>query len=323
MSPRFFWRDTIAMKPLHPLVPFAVFSLFTLGCGGSSAGGSTNASITLSVSTNNLAYGQPTTISWSSQNVDFIESASFPVNTSTVNGSFTDKPTVPTTYKITAHGTDGGSVSSLITVSVQKGSKKILFLADTAQSGVNQATDFLQTLSTQSVQVSHSLPGAFSADVIVIGSSAAVSPSDVPAIKSFMNAGGGVVLIRYATRLLATGNLNDDNISSIGSFCAGVTSSSGFTPFRSAQIVSGSVTGFPLSANLFGQTVSGQGAAPVSASATLLTGQDDQGFTMGFTYQPATGGKISFVGDAPIDSSSESVALRTLFLSEVRWASGE
>ncbi len=298
------------------------FSLILIGCGGGTIGGS-SASITLSSSIQSVAYGQQTTISWSSQNVDSIESASFPVNGSTINGSFTDKPTVPTTYKITAHGTDGGSVSSLITVSVQKGSKKILFLADTAQSGVNQATDFLQTLSTQSVQVSHSLPGVFSADVIVIGSSAAVSPSDVPAIKSFMNAGGGVVLIRYSTRLLATGNLNDDNISSIGSFCAGVTSSSGFTPFRSAQIVPGSVSGFPMSANLFGQNVLGQGVAPVSASATLLTGQDDQGFTMGFTYQPASGGKIAFVGDAPIDSSPDSVTLRSLFLSEVRWASGE
>ncbi len=309
------------MKPLPIFASFIVLGSLTLGCGGGSVGGSSNASITLSSSLSSVGYGQQTTISWSSQNVDSVTSASFPVNGSTINGSFTDKPTVPTTYKITGHGTDGSSVSSLITVSVQKGSKKILFLADTAQSGVNQETDFLRGLSTQPVQVSHSLPGVFSADVIVISSSAAVSPSDVPSIKSFLNAGGGVVLIRFAPRLLASGDLNNNDISSIGSFCAGVTNSSG--NFSDAQIVSGSVSGFPMSANLFGQTAAGEGVSPVSASATLLTGLDGLGFTMAFAYQPATGGKVAFVGDAPIDSSFDSLSLRSLFLSEVRWASGE
>ncbi len=300
----------------------AVIACALVGCGGSSTG-STAASITLSVSNNNVAYGQPATISWSSQNVDSITSASFPVSGSTLNGSISDKPTVPTTYKITAHGTDGSSVSSTVTVSVQKGSKRILVLGDTAVSGFSQVVDALQTLTTQTVQVSQGLPGAFSTDVLVISSSSTVSPSDVSAIKSFMSAGGGVVLIRYATRLLATGDKNNSNVSAVGTFCGGISDSSSFTPFKTAQIVTGTVSGFPLGASLFGNNVEGQGVKPVSASATLLTNQDDQGYTMGYVYQPASGGKLGFIGDIPIDASADSTNLRNLFLSEVRWASGE
>lgn len=308
------------MKPPRFFTPLVVIGLVSLGCGGSSIGGKTNASITLSVSSNSVSYGQAATISWSSQNVDSIESANFPVSSSTINGSFTDTPAVPTTYKITAHGTDGSTVSSLVTVSVQKGSKKILFLADTAVSGINQIVDYLQTLSTQAVQVSQTLPSVFSADVIVVSTTASVSPVNVPAIQSFLNAGGGVVLIRYSTRKLATGDLNNSNISAIGSFFAGVTDSSDYTWPR--QIVSGSPIGFNLSATTFGADTSAQGVSPVSAQAILLT-TDYNGTYAGFAYAPASGGRVAYSGDAPIDSSPESVAIRTMFLSEVRWASGE
>ncbi len=304
------------------LLPLPFIALCLAGCGGS---GDTSAtpSISIHVSNPSVGYGQASTISWSSSNVTSIISASFPVDSSNVNGSFVDKPTVPTTYKISGRGTDGSAVNATVTVSVQKGSKRILVLGDTAVSGFSQVVDALQTLSTQPVQVSLGLPATFSTDVLVISSSSTVSPSDVPTIKSFLNAGGGVVLIRYAIRLLATGDKNNGNVSAIGSWVAGISESSGSTPFRTAQIVTGSVTGFPLGASLFGQNVEGQGVKPVSASATLLTNQDDGGFTTGFVYQPSTGGKVGFVGDAPIDTSADSTSLRNLFLSEVRWASGE
>ncbi len=308
------------MKPTPILASFVALSLLPLGCGGDSIGGSSKPSISLSVTGSNLTYGQPTTISWTTHNVASIDSASFPISSSDLNGSITDKPATSTTYKITAHGTDGSTVSSLVTVSVQKGAKKILFLADTAISGINQVTDYLQTLSTQTVQVSQTLPNSFSADVIVVSTTANVSPANVPAIQSFLNAGGGVVLIRYSTRKLATGDLSNSNISAIGSFFAGVTDSSDYTWPR--QIVSSSPVGFALSASAFGDDTSAQGVSPVSSQAILLT-TDYDGTYAGFAYSPSTGGKVAYSGDAPIDSIPESVALRTMFLSEVRWASGE
>ncbi|MBS1703671.1 MAG: hypothetical protein JST12_18555 [Armatimonadetes bacterium] len=319
-----FAKEVLPMKSRHTLTIFAALCSLALGCGGDSAlGGGSTPSITLHLSNSNLTYGQSATVSWTSSNVSSIQSASFPVNSSTVSGSFTDTPSIPTTYRITANGNDGSTVSSTITVAVQKGSKRILFLGDTAQSGVNQVIEGLQTLSTEPVQVSLGLPAVLSADVLVVSSSSTVSPSDVPAIRSFLNAGGGVVLIRYATRLLATGDKSNSNVSAIGSWVAGITESSGLTPFAEAQITSGSVSGFPFSASLFGQTVAGQGVKPVSASAKLLTNLDNGGFAIGFTYQPASGGRLAFSGDAPIDTSDESTNLRNLFLSEVRWASGE
>ena len=298
-----------------------IFGILTLGCGGDSAGGSSTGSVSLHLSTASPTYGQPVTVSWTSSNLASIDGASFPVNSNDITGSFADKPATSTTYQITGRTLSNDVVSSTITVNLQKGSKKILFLADTAQSSTNSLTDFLQGLSTQPVQVSLTLPSVFSADVIVISSSAAVSPSDVAAIKSFLNAGGGLVLIRWSTRLLATGDINNENISAIGNFFAGVTLSS--SSDLGSNIVSGSPGTYPLGVSLFGQPIDAWGVRPVSASATLLTTEDQFSCTSGFAYSPATGGRVAYAGSAAIDSSAQSTSVRNMFLGEVRWASKE
>lgn len=295
-------------------------SIFLPGCGGDSTNVSTG-SISLHLSNANPTYGQPITVSWTSNNLSSIEGASFPVNGTEITGSFSDKPCATTTYHIIGRTIANEVVSSTITVNLQKGNKRILFLGDTAKSGVNALTDFLQGLSSAPVQVSLTLPSVFTADVIVIASSASVSPSDVAAVKSFLNAGGGLVLIGRSPRLLATGDLTNENISAIGNFCAGVTTSSSVE--ENTNIISATPGNYPLGANLFGQQVSGLGVSPVSNSATVLTNPDFSGFTMGFVYSPASGGRVAFAGDAAIDGSAQSIAVRTMFLGEVRWASHE
>lgn len=298
-----------------------VCALITAGCGGDSLGGS-SPSISITASVPSLSYGQPVTLNWSSHGVTSIASANFAVSSSMTSGSLTDTPTIPTTYTITGKGNDGSNVSASVTVSVTKGSKKILYLADATQAGINQVTEFLQGLSTQSVQVSLALPPVFSADVVVISETASVSTSDVAALKSFLNGGGGVVLVQNATRKLATGDKNNSNISAIGSWFGGVTFSDNFTTFG-AKVVSDSVPGFPLGACILGQSVTGVGVRPVSGSAISLTTQDIDNCYKAFAYAPSTGGKVAYVSDTPISTDAKSTALRNLFLTEVRWASGE
>lgn len=301
------------------LFGFVALSFLLSSCGG--AGSITNpnaSSISLTASTQTITYGQSVNINWIGHNIGSISEASFPVDGAALTGSITDKPATTTTYSITAWGEDSESHSATVTVNVAKGNKKILFVGDTAQSGVNQLIEFLQALTNQTVDVSPNLPSSFTADVVVLSPSASISAADIPKVQAQLTAGKGVVLINEATALLATGDANNSNISAIGSFCAGVTNLSGGGWYSLVEI---SPVGIPFGANLLGKTgFTDADIWPISANAIPLTNTDG---TSGFLYSPPIGGRIAFAGKAPIDASEFSVAIRSMFLAEVRWASGE
>ena len=286
-------------------------------CGG--GGLAPNASsISISAATQTISYGQTVNINWIGHNIHDISASSFPADGAALTGSITDKPAVTTTYSITAWGLDSVHHSATVTVNVAKGNKTILFVGDTAQSGVNQLIEFLQALTTQTVQVSPNIPSSFTADVVVLSPSASITSADIPKVQGQLTVGKGVVLISEAAALLATGNANDSDVSAIGSFCAGVTNlgNGGFY-----SLVDTSPVGIPFGANLLGKTgFTDTGISPISANAIPLTNASG---TSGFLYSPPIGGRIAFAGKAPIDAAEFSVAIRSMLLAEVRWASGE
>lgn len=293
-------------------------AILVAGCGGG-GGGSASLGPTLDLSISALAidYGQTVSVSWSTSRAAAISATqtSFPVDTSQVNGTLIDTPGTSTTYTVTAIGNDGSQVTKSVSVTVNASTKKILLLADQAQAGVPQITSELQALTTIPIQTGLTLPASITADLIVIGGSSAVTPGDQAAIRAFLTAGGRVVLVGSAPQRLANGTTTSSDISSIGSWFAGGTTSS--FSITQGTVVGTSPVGVPLSATLFGRDIAGDHAiAPVAGSAIGLT--TDKGFA--FAYKPPIGGRVGFASTAPSASDSNSVTSRSVFLAICRWA---
>ncbi len=290
-----------------------------LACGGGGGGLSNDApSVSMTASPVVIDYGKASTITWSSKNVHHLSASSFPVSAASVNGSFTDTPATDTTYSITGASAGGDQATASVTVHVKANAKKILVIADPANPASFQVAQFLQGLSTISLTVSKTLPSGFSADVLVIGSSAQVTPADRSKVTSFMASGGGVVLVGRAPCLLATGDTNNDDISAIGSFFAGATQCSFNLGVQ--NVVDSAPSGFPLCANVLGHELAGDDfITPVSAGAIRLATAGGSG-SEAFAFRPTIGGKIAYTTAAPVDASANSVATRTVFLACVRWA---
>ncbi|MEI7575537.1 MAG: hypothetical protein WCK51_01495 [Armatimonadota bacterium] len=305
------------------IVCFFLLSASLLACGGAGGVGANGPSVSLSASKLSIAYGQPVTISWSSKKISSIESSNFRVGSASVDGSITDTPGSTTTYSITGYGEDGNRYTGSVTVSVAKGSKSILVVGDVAQSGVNQIIEQIQAVSSATVQVLATVPATISSDVVVLLSDSNVTSSDVNKIKSQLSRGGGVVLVGNSSRLLATGSASNTDVSPIGSFCAGVTECVGDDLNSSSLLIS--PVSFPYGATVLDREVRGYSMSPISATATPLTQVSpwQSGGYSGFLYSPSTGGRVAYAGSAPADNSESSAAMRAIFLSEVRWASGE
>jgi len=114
-------------------------------------------------------------------------------------------------------------ISAPADVSVQS-AVKIAYVAN----GQNpQVIAFLQLLQARNVT-----PTRFDAipdpatlqqfDVLMVGASGNIGTADAPKVEAFLNAGKGVVLLGYAPRVLATGNSENDDTSSIASWFRGV-----------------------------------------------------------------------------------------------------
>ncbi len=313
---------------MHPtkikFIALSSISLILTSCGGSVGSDPNASSISLTASSPTISYGQTVNINWIGHNIQNIDSSNFQAGSNALTGSITDKPAITTTYTITARGNDSQLYTSTVTVNLVKGNKKILFVGDVAQSGVNQIIEFIQGMTTQTVQVSPTLPSSFTADVVVLSRSASVSPSDVSAVQAQLTAGKGVVVISVAAQLLATGNINNSDVSAIGSFLAGVTDSTNNDSLNSS-LVTTSPIGLPFGATILGEEINGDSLSPISANAILTTQNSpwQSGGHSGFCYSPASGGRIAYAGQAPIDNSKVGIATRTMLLSEIRWASGE
>lgn len=312
----------IPMRPSYAprLLSLSLLTLSLLACGGAGGLGSNSPSVSLSASRSSISYGQSVTIGWSSKKISSIESSNFRVGSSALDGSITDTPATTTTYKVTGYGEDGKRYSGSVTINVNKGPKTILFIGDTSQAGVNQQIEFVQGLTTQSVQVSGTVPSTISADVVILSNGANIKPSDRTAIQNQLNRGAGVVFVGDSPRMLATGDSNIYDISAIGSFFAGATRCDSGSYF---DIVSSSPAGIPFGSTLLDvYEFIGGGVGPITSSATLLT-SNSSGTFGGFLYSPSSGGRLAYVGQIPIEGDDAHTAVRALFLSEVRWASGE
>lgn len=292
-------------------------SSLLIGCGGGGVS-APRASISLGLSKSTLTYGESVTLSWTSQGVRNLTSqTSFPVSSSQVNGSMVDRPATSTTYVVTGVDDAGNEVSATIAVSVARIPSRFLLVGDQSLAGVTQIASFLKSLSGLDVATSLTLPTPIDADVVVILRSANVGPADHAAVQSYLSAGGRVVIVGRAANKLATGNELNPDVSAIGSWFAGATSSE----FSLTAIFSvPGAPGIPLSAIHYNrELISDVTTGPVSADAVLLTTSAGAG-SGGFVYKTPSGGKVGFVGGMAIDSTVSGTATRGVFYAVCRWA---
>ncbi len=296
---------------------FIVVASLTAGCGGGGGVASTAPTLELTSSAQAVDYGQTVSVSWTTTNVAALSTTqtSFPVGSTQTSGSLVDTPSSSTTYTVTAVGLDGSEISKSVSVTVNPSTKKILLLADQSVAGVPQVTSEIQALTSLPVTTSLTMPTIISADLLIIGSSSAVTPSDQAIVTAYLAAGGRVVIIGGAAQKLANGTTTDSDISSIGSWLAGGTSSS--FSINQGTVVSTRPVGVPLNASLLGRdTAGGNTISPVAADAIGLT--TDKG--LAFVYWPPIGGRVAYVSSAPQGSDATSFASRLLFLAACRWA---
>lgn len=290
------------------------------GCGG--GGSSSSASLNLSRNIAEVAYGETVSVSWSSSGLDTIDvnGTNFVITSGQLSGSFIDTPALDTDYTIVGDPTTGINITRTVSVKVTKSTKKVALVADSAVSGVPQLRDFIQGLTAQTVTTSLALPSLTGVDVLVILESASIGPAQQTAVRNYLNSGGAVVFVGRAVKKLATGDFQNDNISSIGSWFAGVTEArdiGGFVPYK---LVSSRPAGFPLSAIVFGDNLSYEGSYVLNVSSQATVFDTNPTERLAFVYKPSSGGKVCFAGDAPIGSGHTDTSVRTLFLSIVRWA---
>src|SRR5690606_12470929 len=135
-------------------------ALIATGCGGKGSTGSSGASLNLSQTVAEVAYGDPVTISWSSSGLDRIDvnGTNFVITSNQLSGSFLDTPALDTEYTIVGDPTSGSDITRTVSVKVTKSMKKIVLVADSAISGVPQLRDFIQGLTAQTVTTSLTLP---------------------------------------------------------------------------------------------------------------------------------------------------------------------
>ena len=303
------------------LFVLGVVALALSGCGGakSASGSSDDPSVSIQTTASTVAYGSPVTVTWSSSNATSI-SSNFGAGSSQLSGSFTDTPASDTTYTVTAGAMFKPDATRSVSVRVTKSAKRILLVADTTQSWVATMRQRLQDTTTTAVTVSLTLPNSFSTDVLVLSSSGSLSPADWPKVQSFLAGGGGVIIHGSATKLLATGDRNNSNVSAIGNVLAGVTRIEDRISYD--NVVTSAQPGFSLSSTLYGQSVFNINlVSPVSVDAVRLT-QGVSGDYLAFVYRPSGGGRIAYLGAIGIDASSNAVASQQLLMAMTRWVAG-
>jgi hypothetical protein len=298
----------------------AALAALLIGCGGSSGtdgGGSANPSVSIRSSATTISYGDPVTITWNSSNADEVHS-NFGIQSSQLNGSFTDTPTSDTTYSIEAKAGSKPSSTKSVVVHVAKANKRILLVADETQPWASTVEELLQSTTSAPLAISLTLPSSFSADTLIL-TNASLSTSDWPKVKSFLSAGGGVVIIGHAANLLATGDQSNDDLSAIGNVLAGATERNDYTE---VNVVNSAQPGFPLSATTYGVILPGiNQISPVSVNAIRLSTAANGAYDA-FAYRPPIGGRVAYLNTIGVDASESSLALQQLFLAETRWVAG-
>lgn len=297
------------------LVSASILIPLTIGCGGALASGP---GISLSASAGTIAYGQQVTIRWSSRQILSINpgGSNFPIGLDTLNGSLADTPAFDTTYIVEAMDVNGKTQSSRVTVKVTPSKKKILLVGDSSQAGVPQIVEYLQGITSQPVAVSQTLPSAITADLVVLLESGSIGVAQRTPIRTFLTSGGKVVFVGKAAPLVASGDPDSHDVSSIGSFLGGASTFD--ISISEVDGVNTKPAGAAFSAVFQGDEVLAPGGlSPVSTSAIRFTTGD---IVYGFGYKPGIGGRVGFAGDAPIDGSGTSEAMRGVFLSICRWA---
>jgi len=293
-----------------------VSSLVLVGCGGAVGGG--GASARISATPNPAPYGAPVSIEWDTTRGLNVVDSNFGLDAGDLSGSIEDNPGVTTTYSFTAlvqnEGHDPFEISKSVTVQVTKSNKTALIIGNAAVSGPNQVRDSLMSLTTGTVTVSGTLPSSLAQDIVVIHSSAAVSPSDVSRVQGYLSAGKGVILIGQAVI-----NLSGGNVSSVGGMLAGAThestdneesfrSGSGFVPLSSRYY------GFRLAPAIFNPF---KGLVGVSSSADRIVGRDS--VTSAFAYTVPGGGKTGYVAYDGVGSDQLSAGYNLALRVIARW----
>jgi hypothetical protein len=255
-----------------------------------------------------IAYGDTVSIRWSGSHIDSLDvgASNIPVSENQIAASITDQPAGDTTYTVTSNGKDHEKHTRSVTVHVLPSSRKFWLIGDQALAGMPQIAAAYQQFTSVPVVKQLAWPGAASTDdLVVVFESALIGPSDQEAVERFLSAGGRVVFAGRSLSKLASGDVEGESISTIGSWAFGAERQlgDGFgTPFT--HVVE-SNPGIPLSVVTYGKGVSSTGAVtPIASSAHRLTELVADGSAFA-TYDPPTGGHIGILGMVSAGSTGE------------------
>lgn len=145
-----------------------------------------------------------------------------------IDGTITLHPTVTETYTLKLFGVANNTMNLTATATVRPTGQKYLVVGDPSDPDVASAINALQPLSTSPVVVQSTIPAPSSAvDAILIDHSGNFGPADIPTVRAYLQQGKGVIFVRAAPRLLASGDATStavNNVAAIQSwFGAGPT----------------------------------------------------------------------------------------------------
>jgi hypothetical protein len=206
----------------------APLALIALGCGGGGGGGGNGggggggaATAQVTSSPTSITYGQSSNVTWSASNNATFVSSDFGLTANNFqNGTIADTPGTTTTYTLTV-GTP--QVTDTSTVTVAPVAADVLVVGDVLVQNTTTAQAVADALTTGTVNIAAAVPDpdAFY-EVLVISPTIAFTADGRTQVKKWLDADKGVVLLGRSPRVLATGDVNNSDVSALGAWFFGV-----------------------------------------------------------------------------------------------------
>lgn len=300
------------------------------GCGGSQSGGGgggggNNDPLQFTIPDTTIAYGDRVTISWTSDNVqrmdtDRTSGTNFVVEQGDTSGSIVDRPAVDTIYRIKGVTFDEGYATATLTVKVRPSTKSFLVIAGKGDPLALQVISELRSVTTGPLYRGEQVPSTPIADVIVILDSASFSQAEEPRVRSLLSAGGRLLLLKHTVLKLAGAGGSNHDISVLSSWFGGATA--GFVDHGGYPVVN-NLDNVPCSLVQVGLTSGGGESGivvvhPVAQDAELMM-VDDSGRVAAFGFRPSIGGRIVHLGALSFGPSTSHQVMRSVFLGACRW----
>ena len=242
------------------------------------------------------------------------------------SGSRTDRPATTAVYKMKVyHKKDDGFyefVDAQKTVKVRPGTKKFLIVGDTSTADVGSVRAMLPIATTVVADVVRNLPtDATGYDAIILTDGADMRKADAPRIQPWLDANKGVIVVGRAAKLLATGDLNNRDVSSVAGWFGGCTQCGNEINY-SHDLVKG-IAAIPYSStyqikDLYLNPLVYE-TNPGGGSLTLVGSGSRSG---AWVFELPGAGRVFYIGTTVACDPTNAVQTSDVFIAGARWAAG-